>query len=249
MENKPQDKREGRELRFARTEKREAGEIGAQSKLIRWLDNYWYHYKWPTIFVAIALVCVIVIVGQLTERKKYDYRFLYAGPISISEKQTAEMSKVLASLAATSEKKSVAAAMNAYFLKTQGQMTQDDLYYAQMLQSNREALQQQMLSGEILIFFMDSALFLEHEASGAGFLPVRDYYPDIPASALTEGSERGLRLDATVLWEHECFRVLAPDTVVCLRTPVSMTSLLDHEKALAYHDRYEALFSRLYQAP
>ncbi len=247
MENRPEDKREAGEVGFRRGEKLRAGEIKEQSRFLRWLDNYWYHYKWPTLFAAFALVCVIVIVVQLTERKEYDYRFVYTGPVSLSEKQAAEMADALGKLGVSAEIKSPEAALTAYFLKHASDIKAEDAYYAQMMASNRTAFQQQILAGDALIFLMDPKLFLEYEAAEAGFLPVRSYYPDIPASALTEGSECGLRLDATVLWELACFRALPGDTAVCLRTPVAMSGLLDQEKAYAYHDRYEALFLKLYR--
>ena len=247
MEYRPEDKREAGEVTFRRGEKLQAGEIKADSKFMRWLDNYWYHYKWPTIFVAIALICVIVIIVQLTERKEYDYRFVYAGPVSLSEKQAVKMADELAKLGVSAKIKSPEALLTPYFLKHASDIKAEDAYYAQMMDSNRTALQQQILAGDALIFLMDPKLFLQYEEADAGFLPVRDYCSDAPDSALTEGSECGLRLDATVLWERECFRVLPGDTVVCLRTPVAMSSLLDQEKALAYHDRYEELFSKLCQ--
>lgn len=245
MENRPEDKREAGEVSLSRGEKLRAGEIREQSKFLRWLDNYWYHYKWPTIFVALALICVIVIIVQLSERKEYDYRFVYAGPVLLSESETAEMADALAKLG-TGGKRSEAA-LTAYFMKHSSDITAEDAYYAQMMQSNRTAFQQQILAGKALIFLMDPKLFSEHEGNSAGFLPVRDYFPEIPPSALAAGSDCGLRLDATVLWDTECFRVLPPDTVVCLRTPVSISGVLDRKQALAYHDRYEAVFSKLYR--
>ena len=244
MDKKPNDKLEAGQVRFRRDEKLRAGEIREQSKLIRWLDNYWYHYKWPTIFVALALVFVIVVTVQMTERKEYDFQYLYAGPVTVSESDAKEMKEVLAQISTSESFKSPEVGLISYYIKAQSQITPEDAYISQMLSSNREAFSGQVLSGEALIFFLDKAFFAEQET--AGFLPVRDYLPDLPDSALAEGSECGLRLDATVLYEYECFRKLPPDTVVCLRTPVSLQmGVAGLEQARAYHDRYEDVFRRL----
>ena len=47
-------------------DKREAPEITPQSKVLRWLDNFWYHYKWPTIIIAFFLIVGIVGFTQCT---------------------------------------------------------------------------------------------------------------------------------------------------------------------------------------
>ena len=37
----------------------------SESKVLRWWDNYWYHYKWHTIiglfFVFVIVFCVILL--------------------------------------------------------------------------------------------------------------------------------------------------------------------------------------------
>ncbi len=244
MEKRPNDKLEAGEVGLRRGGKIEAGEIREQSKFLKWLDNYWYHYKWPTIFVAIALVAVIIIVAQMTERKEYDFQYVYAGPTKLSVQDTEEMGEVLAGLARGEKFPSPEVAVTAYYLKAQSQVTPDDNDTAQLLQTNREAFRGQVLSGNALIFFMDPLFYAEQGEESIGLLPVREYLPDLPDSALI--GEYGLRLDATVLHEHECFQRLPKDTVVCLRTAVSVqSSITGREEALAYHDRYEDVFRRL----
>ena len=234
-------------MHFRRGDKIEAGEIGKQSKFLRWLDNYWYHYKWPTIFVAIAVLAVIIIVAQMSERKEYDFQYVYAGPVTLSTQDTAAMGEVLGGLADQERFPSPEVAVTAYYLKAQSQMTADDGYTAQLLQSNRDAFGGQILSGNALIFFMDPLFYAEQGEAALGLLKVRDYLPDVPDGALV--GEYGLRLDATVLYGHECFRRLPGDTVVCLRTAVSVqASITGREEALAYHDRYEDVFRKLYKS-
>ncbi len=50
------------------------------------LDNYWYHYKWPTIIVAFLLIVVVICTVQMCTKETYDLNVVYAG----SEYLTAE---------------------------------------------------------------------------------------------------------------------------------------------------------------
>lgn len=53
-------------------DKREAPEIASQSRIFRWLDNFWYHYKWPTIIVAFFLIAGIIGFTQCASQEKSD---------------------------------------------------------------------------------------------------------------------------------------------------------------------------------
>ena len=46
-------------------------EVGKQS-FAKWLDNYWYHYKWHTIAVVFVIIVAIVCTVQLINRTVYD---------------------------------------------------------------------------------------------------------------------------------------------------------------------------------
>lgn len=50
----------------------------------KWLDNFWYHYKWHTIAVIFVLVVAIVCTVQLVNREEYDAVIAYAGSKKIS---------------------------------------------------------------------------------------------------------------------------------------------------------------------
>ncbi len=49
------------------------------NKFLKWLDNYWYHYKWHTIITAFFAVFLMVSIGQLVTKEKVDAYVLYAG--------------------------------------------------------------------------------------------------------------------------------------------------------------------------
>ena len=63
-----------------RIEKEQGGEIVYESKFTRWLDNFWYHYKWTTIIAVFALFVVLVCTLQMCNKDKNDVSVLSAGP-------------------------------------------------------------------------------------------------------------------------------------------------------------------------
>ena len=52
----------------------------------KWLDNYWYHYKWHTIAVVFVLIVVTVCVVQMSNRTSFDAVITYAGSKNVSQK-------------------------------------------------------------------------------------------------------------------------------------------------------------------
>ena len=53
-------------------EKITPGEVVIENKFIKWLDNFWYHYKWPTIIVAFFLFVGVVCFAQCSTRATGD---------------------------------------------------------------------------------------------------------------------------------------------------------------------------------
>lgn len=76
-------------------EKREAREIKEQSKLLLWLENYWYHYKWHTILGAFFLMVIIVSTVQCASVKKSDVTVAFCGNAALSRAQEDGLSGVL----------------------------------------------------------------------------------------------------------------------------------------------------------
>lgn len=80
-------------------EKIEAGEIVVQNRFVKWLDNYWYHYKWPTLIVAFFLLVGVVCFSQCASNEKYDLVVSYTGDASISKEQQKTLLELLNAVA------------------------------------------------------------------------------------------------------------------------------------------------------
>ena len=46
--------------------------IQVESKFLKWFENYWYHYKWITIGVAILVAVILVCSIQAATKKRED---------------------------------------------------------------------------------------------------------------------------------------------------------------------------------
>ncbi|MBQ7334963.1 MAG: hypothetical protein IJW92_00620 [Clostridia bacterium] len=78
-----------------REEKSEAGEIALSNPVIKWLDNFWYHYKWTVIFCAFVLMVIVVCFAQCTQTVTTDQSVTFAGAKALSEDEIAAVQDVL----------------------------------------------------------------------------------------------------------------------------------------------------------
>ncbi len=231
-----------------RNDKLSGGELRFRSGALAKLDNFWYHYKWPTIFVAVTLVIVLVCTLQFCQRKEYDFRYLYAGPAELSHEESEAIREALEELSTGGEFPSPMVGFNAYFLMTPEQIEAANAELKPkgqevnqaLVNNNAEVFGDEVMAGEALIFLIDPAWYGMHKS--AGFLDVRGYLPNAPDSALYDDS--ALYLSATVLADNPAFDVLPDDTLVVIRRATSV-NIWDREGMLEYHERYQAVFKKL----
>ncbi len=57
------------------------------SKVLKWLDNFWYHYKWTVIVVTFFVSVFIVLGVQLATRENYDAYVMYVGNRDVPKTQ------------------------------------------------------------------------------------------------------------------------------------------------------------------
>ena len=79
--------------------KPEAGEIVVENRFLKWLDNYWYHYKWPTIVIAFFAFVCLVCFAQCSTKEEGDLTVSYAGGYTLSGSERENIVKVINSVA------------------------------------------------------------------------------------------------------------------------------------------------------
>lgn len=53
-------------------DKHEAHSVTEQSKFLRWLDNFWFHYKWQTIAALAVVILLAVTIPQCVAKNDED---------------------------------------------------------------------------------------------------------------------------------------------------------------------------------
>lgn len=58
-------------------------QIKRPTSFLKWIENFWYHYKWHTIVALFFAVLLTVLIVQLAGREKYDISVIYSGPAKL----------------------------------------------------------------------------------------------------------------------------------------------------------------------
>ena len=70
-----------------REEKTSGNDIVIENRLLRWLDNFWYHYKWHVIIIAFLVFVSTVSFAQCTQREEGDVTLVFAGSTTLTAEQ------------------------------------------------------------------------------------------------------------------------------------------------------------------
>lgn len=76
-------------------DKPEARDIMESSPALRWLDNFWYHYKWTVIIVAFFVTVAVVGIVQMVNRPQYDTSVCLASSYKMNKEERADMEALL----------------------------------------------------------------------------------------------------------------------------------------------------------
>ena len=80
---------------MSENEKIAGAEIKVQGRFLKWLDNYWYHYKWVTIVVAFFIIVFSVCTLQMCSKEKNDLIIVYAGEAFVSSEKAESIKSVI----------------------------------------------------------------------------------------------------------------------------------------------------------
>ena len=228
-------------------------EISKKGNFLKWLDNYWYHYKWHTIIVGIVAVILIVSLWQMGSTKKHDTVIVYAGPMCLTTNETLQLQEVLSGVLPSDKDKNgeKSAAMSMYHIYSEKQIEEAEQITDAAGQNNPvdrtrnsnqfEAYNTYCQTGQSPVCLIDPYLYEQ--------IPEEYVYPlseifgeDIPEGAI---DGYGIRLGDTDLYkEFSIVRRLPADTIVCLRSPLrGLGQKLDDVKYQYEMEVFKALVS------
>lgn len=76
-------------------EKHNAREVAEQSKFLRWLDNFWFHYKWQTIAALLVVILLAVTLPQCGKSGGDGITVTFAGGYVMTNEEQSGLKSVL----------------------------------------------------------------------------------------------------------------------------------------------------------
>ena len=243
-------------------DKMQGGDIKIENKFTKWLDNFWYHYKWPTIGIVFAFFVVLVCTLQMCEKEKVDSYVMYGGPDVVDGDQLmnfrAALKAVLPEDFNDDGEKYVEVVTN-YIMSEEDIKaaeaaaketgTADDFYIDPVFMAqNKQKFDNLIVAGEYSVCFLSPYLYEEVKAAN-GFMPLAEMFDVIPDSAI---DEYGLRLSETDFGAYfPGVNEFPVDTVLCMRRIGTLGSFLNKGSTEKTYEESMKLFKAIvsYEAP
>lgn len=136
----------------------------------KWLENYWYHYKWATIISAFFITVAVICIVQIASKKDYNIYIRYVGDSVITGTQYDDMTGALEKIISGDKKDSVNFAQVAYI------SDEDNPYKNEKNAVARETLSS-MLVQPYYIYIMDLTAYNDYKDSGV-FAPLSSIFEE-----------------------------------------------------------------------
>ena len=83
-----------KEQDMIRKEKQSGEELEIQSPILKWLDNFWYHYKWTVIVVGFFVFVFAVCLAQCATTPQKDAYVTFSGGYTLTEDEKVAIERV-----------------------------------------------------------------------------------------------------------------------------------------------------------
>ena len=222
-------------------------------KIFKWLDNFWYHYKWVTLVTAFFTVTLLIIIIQMITKTNPDSNILYGGPAVLTANQTKEIENAFNALLpedfnGDGEK---ITSLQAITLMTKEQIAKAEaeaaenssvfVYNPQSLENNKTSFSTQLFSGEYVICLIDPEQYKNAYKAG-GFAPLSELFGEnnFPEYAYDDCA---LLLSETNFSKFfTAMSVFPDDTLICVRKMSSVSAIKGKSKAEREYNNQLRLF-------
>lgn len=223
-------------------------------RFIKWLDNFWYHYKWGTLLAAFFIICGVVFTLQMCHKETYDLFVVYAGPTYLDKEGHASLLSSFRQI--MPEDFNDDGEKNINYNQIVYVSPERESEYAENsveinAQFNNSAVQQfnsTMQTDQYLIYLVDETLYLQTKGNGL-YQPLSEILETVPENAY---DECGLLLkDLPFGSDMAGVNSLDEHTILCLRKPNVVASLWGGEEAEALYNYHVEIFRKIveYQGP
>ncbi|MBO7150539.1 MAG: hypothetical protein J6V82_02185 [Clostridia bacterium] len=197
------------------------------------LINFWYHYKWHTIFALFFVGVVVVCLVQTRDKRSFDYTVMYAGADVISGAESGSITDTLQG--AAGEDKSVK--LIHYFISLEAGSTQASGFSKQ----NLDAFDNEIKTGEAVILLLSTELYERVMEGSGGIISMTPYLPETLPEGIEfyDDTQSAIRLSSLPIGQEAGLCDLPEDTWLCLRSAVSLTNIFNQDKAEREHQEYQ----------
>lgn len=218
-------------------DKLEAGDITAASPALRWLDNFWYHYKWTVIVVTFFLAVAVVGIVQMVNRPNYDTSICLASSYRMNKEEQAEFEKLITRICPKDFNDDGQKLVNVveYQIYSEEEFYAEAERYESMTNENGEHDQFQInrefnvdeynnfnnftMTGETSVYILSPYLY-NLLVSADRLKPLSEIYTDgeLPEGAMSDGF--GIALKDTDFYRyHSAAQVYPENSIICLHKP------------------------------
>lgn len=240
-------------------DKIEAGEIVVRNRFVTWLENYWYHYKLPTIAVLFALFVCIVCFAQCAGRETGDVTVTFGGSYDLVGEEKEAFLEVVNALAPKDEKsgESLSVILTSYSIYTEEELRArffdedgnfDEVAYQTAKNFNADHIKSfgtYLMTGESAVLFVNQYIF-DYQNMATLAVPLSELYGEaVPSSAC---NEYAIRLGDTDFYKYyPAVQVLPADTMIVLCKSYVWGASSDEKT----YEEFEALFRAIveFKAP
>lgn len=217
------------------------------------LENFWYHYKWHTIFTIFFLTVFLICTVQCMQKEDPDAMILYSGPSVVTAEGKSAIGQIVSSRLEKDENgdgSKIVSLTDVVILsdeqiKEQEKLAEEDgqvLYYdPNQRTSSFEQVKNWLISGEMLIAILDPFVYERFEGQGL-FVPLTEIFDEVPASAVDDYAVSMDRLDF-VIYNPELKEAFGGAVMVLVRPTV--TSMLSGNDSEEWYGAHLSLYRRI----
>lgn len=201
-----------------------------KNKVYRFLDNFWYHYKWHTLIVLFFVLVAFVCLQQCSGKEATDFTVAYAGGKTLSGNEILGVREVLSAVSPENEKtgEKMQCALSTYAIYTDEELralfTDEDGnfslegYERARLGSNQNAqnFQNYMMTGDTALWLVSEHVYSTLLKERDWLVPLSEFGVEISAEAAYD--EYAVRLSETDFYRYyDGMKALPEDTLVLVR--------------------------------
>ena len=196
------------------------------TKFFKWIDNYWYHYKWRTLIGAFFALIIIIASVQFFTKADVDIYILYTGPHVFAVDEIHEVENAFEQVMSGDRNRDgkKTASLQDITLMTEDQIREAKREADEMginltvntveMRNTQRQFNTQIFAGEAVICLLDPYWYAQVRDSG-GFMKLECVLGEKPSAAL---DDYGIRLFDTDFGKFfTAFAKFPEDTVLCIR--------------------------------